>query len=160
MATDGDDTTATSIDPTTRVRVRASSSPSRRAPGPGAESAIITAEIPAVDVRPRPSPTHSAADPRRRSGPTSRIESAPMGLRLSVWILVFLVLLALLGLAVVHFHPTWLSFLRNDSSSLGSTPGSTAGLVSHMNFGLLAVIAPAAGIRRTLNRDRHRGDRI
>lgn len=81
-------------------------------------SATITAEIPAVAGHRR-----RGGGPRKamRSGPR---RSAPYVLRLTVWLLFFVLLLALGGAAVEHYHPTWLESLRYHP------PGAPTGNVS------------------------------
>jgi hypothetical protein len=64
---------------------------------------ITTAEIPLAD------PAVVAA----RAKAAGRREPAPVTLRLIVWVLVFVFLLALVGLVVERSHPTWLAFMRH-----------------------------------------------
>lgn len=77
---------------------------------PHLESVVITAEIPLV----------STSRARRISAPSGpslpereRRDSAPVALQLFVWFLFALSVVGLAGLAVEHFHPSWVGFLRN-----------------------------------------------
>lgn len=72
-----------------------------------------TAEIPVV----RASGTKSRPPVELEDGTlwypgVSKRLPAPFGLRLAVWLLFFLLLVGLAGLAVEHYHPDWLSILR------------------------------------------------
>ena len=79
-----------------------------------------TAQVPAVGrgtelgYDPRFAPTGSVATYRRRA-------PAPLGLRLVVWLVVLLLVVAGAGLAVAHLRPAWLSSLR-----AGATTATTA----------------------------------
>lgn len=74
------------------------------------EAIVDTAEIqPVAASRPRriSSPyEHTFEEPERR-------EPAPMGLQIGVWLLFVVFVIGLVGLAVEHFHPSWITFLRN-----------------------------------------------
>ncbi len=73
-------------------------------------------------------------------------EPAPFLLRLFVWLLVFLVVLGGAGLAVEHYHPSWLAFARNTGSSavVVTAPGDTTGSTS-------AAVAPTGGFHLVAN---------
>ncbi len=78
------------------------------------ESVITTAEIPRV------APTPSPQFPRTADGWHPDIERrlpAPWALQLAVWVLFVLFIVGLVGLAVEHFHPSWIGFLRNTAST-------------------------------------------
>lgn len=81
------------------------------------EAIVDTAEIqPLAPSRPRRISTpseHVSEEPERRA-------PAPMGLQIAVWLLFVVFVLGLVGLAVEHFHPSWIAFLRNTSPN-GST---------------------------------------
>lgn len=101
----------TTSGPITRARVTA--------PSP---SATVTAEIPVVTA-----PGSPRSGPKVRRGSDEWYETrrrpAPYALRLLVWLLFFVLLLALAGRAVEHYHPTWLDFLRNSAApSAAKTP--------------------------------------
>jgi hypothetical protein len=74
------------------------------------EAIVDTAEIqPVAPSRPRriSSPyEHAFEEPERR-------EPAPMGLQILVWLLFVVFVIGLVGLAVEHFHPSWITFLRH-----------------------------------------------
>ncbi len=72
---------------------------------------------------------------------SSRRLPAPFLLRLFVWFLFFLVVLGAVGLAVEHFHPTWLSFLRNTSSPAAAGPAAPSSSSS-------STLATTSGFRR------------
>jgi hypothetical protein len=78
------------------------------------ESIVDTAEIQLVaSSRPRRIPTaheHAYEEPERRV-------PAPMGLQIAVWLLFVVFVVGLVGLAVEHFHPSWVSFLRNTATT-------------------------------------------
>jgi hypothetical protein len=92
----------------------------------GLEATAVTAEIPVT------TPVSAARQGPRfaqdRDYEPADLLPAPVGLRLLVWILFFVFLVALVALAVEHYHPDWLSFLRNSS-----TTASLA--VAHVQFG-------------------------
>ncbi len=78
------------------------------------ESIVDTAEIqPVASSRPRriPTPHEHAYDEPDRHAP------APMGLQIAVWLLFVVFVVGLVGLAVEHFHPSWVSFLRNTATT-------------------------------------------
>lgn len=80
-------------------------------------STVITAEIPAVPVHRSygvllPDGSVWYPDSKRRL-------AAPWPVRMMVWILSLVLLLMLAGLAVVEWHPSWLSALRH---TVGSAP--------------------------------------
>ena len=112
-------------------RVRASSSGGHRSrAGSVGEGAVTTAEIPSVEGPSRPESGRGYARPDQRHNRPRR-EPAAIGVRLVVWFLFFLLLVALVGLAVQHFHPTWISFLRNTGSQSATT--STAPPTSNLS---------------------------
>ena len=122
-------------DETTRV-VRASSADTRAnlaAPPPiqPSPSPVITAELPAYRAAP-PHVTHehSRYTEPRPPGRTRHRAPAPVGIRLIVWVVAFICLVALVALATVHVHPTWLSFLRNAHPNAAATTSTPAGGVS------------------------------
>ncbi len=80
-------------------------------------AAIITSEIPVV----RGGGGYAPAEPWA----PDRLP-APILVRLVVWVLVLAVVLALGGLAVLHYHPSWLSFLRNTAGAQPVPIGTTA----------------------------------
>jgi hypothetical protein len=69
----------------------------------------VTAEIPAVTGADR----HRGDASRQRPAPR---RAAPYALRLTVWLLLFVLVVALAGAAVEHYHPTWLDSLRHHAS--------------------------------------------
>ncbi len=105
-------------------RVRATSGGGTRPPSAASKDAATTAEIPRVTA-----PSHADVRPGyarpvvRRT--RARREPAPISLRLLVWTLFFLFLVTSTGLGVEHFHPKWISFLRNGASTSAQT--STTG---------------------------------
>lgn len=56
---------------------------------------------------------------------TAKREPAPFALRLLVWLLLFVLVLGGVGLAVEHYHPSWLAFARNGSSGAVVVPGGS-----------------------------------
>ena len=81
----------------------------------------VTAEIPAVPVAPAYGvllPDGSIWYPGSK-----RKLPAPTYLRVTVWSLAFLVLLAVAGLIVEHYHPVWMDPIRH----VVATPGQPAG---------------------------------
>ena len=86
------------------------------------ESVITTAEIPRVSAAASPQ------FPRTADGwhpDIVRRLPAPWGLELAVWLLFVLAVVGLIGLAVEHFHPSWVAFLRNTTSSSHQRASST-----------------------------------
>jgi hypothetical protein len=81
----------------------------------GLEATAVTAEIPVTPSTSAPRQGPRFANDRARE--TVDLLPAPVGLRLVVWILFFVFLVALVALAVEHYHPDWLSFLRNSSTT-------------------------------------------
>jgi hypothetical protein len=127
--TDSHDTTSEYADGTepmaTRV-VRTSSSPLRSSsPATQPDSVVITAELP---VQRAP----SGAVARRPAGPTrARRQPAPVGLRIFVWVLVFLFIVVVVGAIVTAISPSSVSFLRHvTSSGLASSGGGARLLLS------------------------------
>ena len=116
MSTLGDGTEALSatspgIDPATVAQPQAGRS------GPvtaGLDEAIVTAEIPAVPTNVRAA---RRGEPIGYAPLAAEVVPAPVALRLIVWVLFFIFLVALIALAVEHYHPDWFSFLRNGSTS-------------------------------------------
>ena len=119
-----------------------------------------TAEIPAV----RPRAAWAAATAHERAqhvvlpdgslwypGSDKRLP-APFGLRLFVWVLVFLVIVTGAGLAVERVHPSWLDALRNSpsgavvvsGSSGAASPGTTNSSAVSGGFRLLSNSATGA----------------
>ena len=97
------------------------------APPPDPPLAVsVTAEIPIV-------PASVAPDRHRgRDGPASRQGRgrsgrlpAPFTVRAAVWSLVFVLVLALVGLWAIHAHPGWFTFLRNKATRVASPPAAT-----------------------------------
>lgn len=90
-------------------------------------STHVTAEIPAV-------PVHRSYGVLLPDGsvwyPDSKKKlPAPWPIRFVVWVLALLLLLMLLGLAVVEYHPSWLSILRHNvgaAPSIAIPPGQTS----------------------------------
>lgn len=123
----------------------ASSSPHGYTPGETATSTVITAQIPAVPAGPSygvllPDGTIWYPGSRKRL-------PAPLPLRIAVWTLAFLVLLAGAGVFVIDTHPAWVDPLRRmvpaaaGSLTVGSpghpsTSRGTSG--SHLAVGKLA----------------------
>lgn len=107
----------------TRVNRRAAA-PARPEP----ESTITTAEIPRV--APAPGPQFPRGDGWHPD--IERRLPAPWGLRVAVWVLFVLFVIGLVGLAVEHFHPSWVGFLRNSTTATkansghGSTPSTSS----------------------------------
>ncbi|MCU1494528.1 MAG: hypothetical protein JWO62_2292 [Acidimicrobiaceae bacterium] len=95
---------------------------------PATPSATITAEMPIV--RP-PQGRHPRPPAGRRTEERyeSRRRPAPYAVRLTVWLLFFVLVLMLAGRAVEHYHPTWLDFLRN-SATTSSAPAGQGGAPS------------------------------
>jgi len=95
------------------------------APGATAPpAATVTAEIPVV-----------AGDGQgRRRRPqrgtdewyATRRRPAPYVVRLTVWLLFFVLVLVLAGRGVEHYHPAWLDFLRNTTGAHPPSRGSSA----------------------------------
>lgn len=91
-------------------------------------SVTVTAEIPVVaglvgrrgGAAARPSREHDYSGPRR---------PAPYLVRLAVWLLLFVLLLMLGGVAVEHYHPTWLDTLRNHAVPGAPAQGTTRAAV-------------------------------
>lgn len=117
---------------TTNVLMRAGTSrtrPSAVAPaGPSATSPAApvgtedTAEIPVV----RATGTRSRPPVELEDGTlwypgVSRRLPAPFALRLAVWLLFFLLVVGLAGLAVERYHPDWLSIVRNTGPAAAAT---------------------------------------
>lgn len=91
-------------------------------------SVAITAEIPAVgnaeQARRNPGYPAAAAPVRPRRRP------APFAVRVFVWILAFLLVLAGVGLWAEHYHPAWFAFIQNKVGSAQpvlSTPKTNSG---------------------------------
>ncbi|MGA8296780.1 MAG: hypothetical protein WB770_07035 [Acidimicrobiales bacterium] len=96
------------------------------------EAIVDTAEIEKV----------APSRPRRISSPYERQfeepehrAPAPMGLQILVWLLFVVFVVGIVGLAVEHFHPSWISFMRNTigthspsshNHSVGSNSSSTS----------------------------------
>lgn len=90
-----------------------------------------TAEIPVVRASGTRSPVELADGTVWYPGVSRRLP-APFLVRLGVWLLFFLLLLGLAGLAVERYHPGWLSFLRYTAASGptidgGGSPTGTGG---------------------------------
>ena len=100
-----------------------------------AESVLITAEIPQFTTD-RGRRTELAA-PTWRPSPESR-QPAPALLRTAVSFLFLLTVLGAVGLAVEHFHPGWLAFLRN-------TTGTTKGAAAHRTSATGGSSLPVSG---------------
>ena len=79
----------------------------------GFEATVVTAEIPVTTPLTSPTGARHAGD----DALYERLQPAPAALRVAVWLLFFVFLIALIALAVEHYHPDWLSFLRNSSAS-------------------------------------------
>ena len=77
---------------------------------PQPEAIITTAEIPRVSVAPS---THFPRTADAWHPDVERRLPAPWGLELAVWLLFVLFVVGLIGLAIEHFHPSWVAFLRN-----------------------------------------------
>jgi hypothetical protein len=106
------------------ARVRATSATTRAGlPLEPPDSAFITAELPAVTARPpRYGQVSRYADPDRKRGGMIKREPAPVALRVIVWFLFFVFLVALAGVLVEDLHPDWLAFIRNDVHTVVKTP--------------------------------------
>ncbi len=88
----------------------------------------VTAEIPVVPGAPTaPGYGYTSGPTRARASRSGRIP-APYALRMGVWSVAFLLLLALVGLWAVHNHPSWFTFVRNKLavvSPTATTPSSS-----------------------------------
>jgi hypothetical protein len=109
------------------ARVRATSATARATlPAEPPDPALVTAELPAVPRGAGRSPELSRyADPDRRRGGINKREPAPVALRIVVWSLFFVFLVALAGVLVADLRPDWLSSVRNDVHS-PTTPSPTS----------------------------------
>ncbi|HUZ21277.1 MAG TPA: hypothetical protein VMU75_11970 [Acidimicrobiales bacterium] len=113
-------------------------------------STEVTAEIPAL---PSGTTEHHSYGVLLPDGTiwypgSSRRLPAPFLLRLFVWFVFFLLVLGAVGLAVEHFHPTWLSFLRNTASPAVAGPASgstTSSSTPAASSGFRRVAANATG---------------
>ena len=85
-----------------------------------------TAEIPVVrGPGPLPRPPVELPDGTLWYPGVSRRLPAPFGVRLAVWLLFFVLLVGLAGLAVQRYHPGWLSFLRHTGAAAPAVSGTT-----------------------------------
>jgi hypothetical protein len=87
-----------------------------------AASMVDTTEIPIAVAGPMGARYSYVGDGRYND--RQRRAPAPIALRAAVWVLFAIFVITLIGLAVEHFHPTWISFLRESSSSLRAHFGS------------------------------------
>ncbi|MDA8292367.1 MAG: hypothetical protein M0Z33_11925 [Actinomycetota bacterium] len=110
--------------PRTGWRVEARVGAPSTGPSAGVE-ATITAEIPVVSGGRHRRPARGSDE-----WYASRRRSAPYAVRLVVWLLFFVLLVALAGRAVEHYHPAWLDFLRNTTRTSSGT-ASTGGEKGH-----------------------------
>ncbi len=124
----------------------------RSAVGETGTSTVVTAEIPAVPSGPQYGvllPDGSIWYPGSR-----RRLPAPLVLRVVVWALAFLVLIAAAGDFVIHSHPAWVDPLRRIVSPAAATrPGShratggtTAGTTATSAVGLKETTPAPAGM--------------
>jgi len=125
MSTNGDEADTTSVtapgtDPVTVVQARASAPAATTA---GLDATVVTAEIPVVAPPARNARSRVGTPAYERPADPVEVVPAPVALRLAVWVLFFVFLVALIALAVDHFHPDWLSFLRRgvSNTALGAT---------------------------------------
>jgi hypothetical protein len=89
---------------------------------PAVPSAMtVTAEIPAVMVSSGRRAAHEEPGWYKE-----RRRPAPWGVRALIWLLFFVLLLALAGLAVEHYHPTWLNFMRHTNSQAAVVQATTS----------------------------------
>ncbi|HUY07684.1 MAG TPA: hypothetical protein VMU99_10535 [Acidimicrobiales bacterium] len=102
-------------------RVRATSTSSRHtAAYDRPQATVATAEIPVIRSQRQSISSARYANTRPGTRPqmwTSRPEAAPAPLRLFVWTLLFIFILMMAGFVTVLVHPTWLSSLRNVSTT-------------------------------------------
>lgn len=97
---------------------------------PGGDGAEITAEIPLVRQGGQRPPVELADGTLWYPGVSKRLP-APFGLRLVVWLLLFVLVVAVAGLEVERVHPSWLAFLRRTGAAASAVApagkGQTAG---------------------------------
>lgn len=108
----------------TELLVRSSGAPGTHGSAPGGDGAEVTAEIPAVRQTGSSKPPVELADGTLWYPGVSKRLPAPFGLRLVVWLLLFVLVVAVAGLEVERLHPSWLAFLRRTGVS-ASAPTST-----------------------------------
>jgi hypothetical protein len=126
-------------------------------------STVITAEIPAV-------PLHRSYGVLLPDGSvwypdSKRRLPAPWPLRFFVWVLALLLVLLLAGLAVVEWHPSWLSALRHTvgtAPSIVIPPGQSSTTVGPTGTtqagGKSACVTGAGGVTCTLPVDSYQID--
>jgi hypothetical protein len=112
-------------------------------PAPHPESAITTAEIPRISAPVAQFPRGDGWHPE-----IERRLPAPWGLQLAVWALFALFVLGLVGLAVEHFHPGWISGWRNtiptgqtSANTSSTSPGAGSTTLPTSKLGKLVLIA-------------------
>lgn len=131
---------------TTRVVRATSADPGApaagRSPIPPSTSPVITAELPVYrTAAPHVTTERSRYTDPRPHGRARRHDPAPIGIRLVVWFIAFVCLVALVALATVHVHPTWLSFLRNTHPAAATTGNADNGPASTPHSGTFALLS-------------------
>ncbi len=129
------------LSPAATEKLRASVGPRQgEVSSPAPLTAEITAELPVVGA-PIPRGERRTTAVQVIDPPRAARLPAPFLLRLIVWLLGFVLLLGLVGLAVERVHPTWLDFARRSvaaTSKTASTNATTASGSTSSGFRLVA----------------------